>query len=113
MAKAEKAGREPLSAWLERELAKVVVSPPEVGRNYRDDSWEFDPDEHLAASEVLGVLDHFDHMADKEPFLSRAKEPLSGLRILSALTFWLWKGDGENFHCQFRAKCQRPFTGSY
>jgi hypothetical protein len=65
------AGREPISVWLERQLADTSsqLSAPKA---QEDDDWDFDSDEHSAASHIEAVADYIGYKVDDEPFFSRA-----------------------------------------
>ena len=69
----EKAGRETLSEWLDRELSKPTDdSPSSAGAGGDDDEWDFQPDEHTAADHMEGIAEYVAGKADDEPFFSRA-----------------------------------------
>ena len=67
--KEEKAGREPISVRLERNLADLSSQPstPE-----EDNDWDFDPDEHSAASHIEAVANYIGDKVNDAPFFSRA-----------------------------------------
>jgi hypothetical protein len=75
---AEKAGQEPLSAWVERELS----SPSQLSEAdaTEDDDWDFDPDLHSAASHIEGIADYISDKADDQAFFSRAKGAFDWIR---------------------------------
>jgi hypothetical protein len=71
---AERAGREPPSVWLERELSRMEKEPSSAIRAFRNDSWDFDPDEDSAASYIEALAENAGNKSDDEPFFSRAKQ---------------------------------------
>lgn len=76
---AEKAGQVPISVWLERELADLASKPSRP--TVEDDTdWDFDPDEHSAASHIEGISDYVGDKTDDAPFFSRAKGAFDWLK---------------------------------
>jgi hypothetical protein len=78
--KAERAGRESLTARIARTLSRrsdnkessVIADDP--------DDWDFDPRDHPAAAHLEGIFDYIGDKADDAPFYSRAKGAWDWLR---------------------------------
>jgi hypothetical protein len=75
----EKAGNEPLSVWIEKELAGLL-SQPSAPVVHEDDEWDFDPDWHSASSHIKGVAEYIGDKVDDAPFFSRAKGAFDWLK---------------------------------
>lgn len=74
-----KAGRETFGDWIDRALNKVEASSS-TDSDPVDDEWDFDPDEHSAASLVEQISDYIDFKAEDSAFFSRAKGALIWIR---------------------------------
>ncbi|MGC2223122.1 MAG: hypothetical protein WA624_12525 [Methylocella sp.] len=70
---AERAGRETLTARIERTLSELSDNKDSSFVANEDDDWDFDPEEHSAATHIEGMADYIGDKADDEPFFSRAK----------------------------------------
>jgi hypothetical protein len=75
--KAEKAGREPISVWLERQRADIS-SQPSAPKAQEDDDWDFDSDEHSAASHIEAVADYIGYKVDDGRFSPARTEHSTG-----------------------------------
>jgi hypothetical protein len=67
-----KAGREPLTVWLERKLAELADRPaePKSPQDQDDDEWDFDPDKHSAANHFEGIALYIADKAKNELFFA-------------------------------------------
>ena len=69
----KKAGRETTTACIERMLSELSDNKDSSFVADEPDDWDFDPEEHSAATHIEGMADYIGDKADDEPFYSRAK----------------------------------------
>jgi hypothetical protein len=70
---AERDGRATTTACIERMLSELSDHTESFLIADEPDDWDFDPEEHSAATHIEGMADYIGDKADDEPFFSRAK----------------------------------------